>query len=67
MINLSKYVNFNGQKVKVVDVDNKTWIGIMTIGSDYDTGRSYIYIEQCDKNYIIELQEDEIKSIEFIS
>ena len=63
MIKLIDCLELNGKEVEVIDVDNQIFKGVATIGTDFDTDRNYVDIEQPGKSYVVEIFEDEIKSI----
>jgi hypothetical protein len=52
--------------MKVTDIDGILWIGFGTIDTDYETNKNFVDIKAPGKNYITEIFEDEIKSIEVL-
>ncbi|EGT3685962.1 TPA: hypothetical protein ACMU21_002958 [Clostridioides difficile] len=60
-------INYMSEKVKIIDIDNKEWIGYVktytpAIDSDNEINEIGLKQEDC----LISFQEDEIKSIEII-
>ena len=66
VINLSEYYQHNGRMMKVTDIDGILWTDFGTIGTDYETDKNFVDIKDPGKNYITEIFEDEIKSIEVL-
>ncbi|MBQ8289334.1 MAG: hypothetical protein IJY01_00480 [Clostridia bacterium] len=64
MIRRNDFCNYAGKKVKLIDIDDVIFEGILDMSYDYDTDTDYIVIIQ--ESIAIQFTEKEVKSIEII-
>ena len=66
MISISEWIQYDFKKARIIDIDGKAWVGVMSIHTDYETDIDTIELYQKERNIITVFNADEIQSIEIL-